>query len=1269
MKKNLFLLLFFFPVFLFAQVRATFEYKARTTPPGAGEYGLLGFFTDTDDLGFTTDSVKVDTTLFYDSAGNKFIVKSKSGSSPFLIGVDQVGHNIAPVTGKGQLTDTNELGVPYYSGGVTSKVQSKIYVEGMEIMGVDVAGVQVDLGTTIREWSVDSNYVENTVRAYSGLLYRKNSGVDATGHLPDTSSNWTITSIDYPLGVYDTLQLNTDLSSTFIGNTVSRIRKLNVKTKIDGSAVADVYIDIPSNLDGELSITSEDISNNYKGVIRAQNGSYFSTGDGRKISEYYLSDGETVFMKPSPSGVFITSNYRPRINGRQDIPSTRYNPCDRININGGWYDVSTYPIYGYSSVDTIISIPTSVKEKTGENIFIHTIHFWDINKSGSRWANLSSHYTVVENDTIHPITKKRTVPKFTLFDATSATLRYNTSTLDGYYQPDSTYTISFWARQGKDAASSNANLAVILQYGGNPDVSSGLLNITPDWNYYQVELTAFDVSRIFTGVDFLITGDIGDNVYITDPKLERGSSISGQEFYPTMDSVFVNQRLFANLPLVNATWDYDMVKGALGNDDVTLNYLSQKCQGINGCNYIYSATGFTLKDQLLMREGVKFVGSHTGVALTGSGSDSFQGARIKFDLQDTTKVGIQATGPSQIDGIGVKGFIFEIVSGLKAAIGTGDALDAQFEDITFLGSNDSLLYGMLFESGSLDCNVNNVSTLGKYAGFYGTSSLLRMDDCKYLGGAVGADITGGNWELYSCWFEDLDSTAIRYNSLGSELKVVDLYIEHVPQATSTGIPMFDIKAAKNVEFTRCNLGMQPGVDATNNAFEIDTVGIITLKNNDFGQIGGLYVNATDRTGSIIAIGNNHTRSTGFFNYDTWEGIPDSCSVVAIGNALRNVTATVVPDKNWIGCFETTGFKLRDGLLVGYDGNEIQGEILVRSDTIVLVGTQNLVRYSEQLNQSVEWNDIGGTMLVTTDDATSGDPEAELIVRNTATDIRINGITDAILKPETAYTFRYKAKIPSGGATMILRPEFDVPGGVGDKFGKPDTITTSWDIYTQTIISPTSDHLSGAVIDFVMTGDSVWLTEVSVTEGYFNEAYVETGATNILKKEVVFNGEMTVTGDLNAIISYDNSISGLSSANQKDAIDELAGRDAGDIPITDLAGGYASAAVEGALQELTMQTEIAPSDASTIAVTKYRCIIAIDNLEGSTQTQTINTANIPDGAEVFIKSNASVSVTFSLSSGNFVPLGSTTGQSTIAISGTGELKLLWSSDLNVFYQLL
>jgi hypothetical protein len=127
-------------------------------------------------------------------------------------------------------------------------------------------------------------------------------------------------------------------------------------------------------------------------------------------------------------------------------------------------------------------------------------------------------------------------------------------------------------------------------------------------------------------------------------------------------------------------------------------------------------------------------------------------------------------------------------------------------------------------------------------------------------------------------------------------------------------------------------------------------------------------------------------------------------------------------------------------------------------------------------------------------------------------------------------------------------------------------------------------------------------------------------------------------------------------------------DAGNVDIADIAGGYASTSVEGALQELTMQTEVAPTNASTIAVTKYRCIIAIDNLEGSTQTQTINTANIPDGAEIFIKSNASVSVTFSLSSGNFVPLGSTTGQSTIAISGTGELKLLWSSDLNVFYQL-
>lgn len=917
----------------------------------------------------------------------------------------------------------------------------------------------------------------------------------------------------------DTLNINTNISSIFVGTTVSRLRRLNIKANINGSASSDIYIDVPSILDGEMSVTTSDSSDTYKSILRSE--SFFWTNSGRKVSEYYLDNGESVSLKPSPNGVVLIAGFKSIINGKNDVVSERYIPGDRVQINGGWYDVKTYPEYGYSNVDTVISIPTNVKAKSGENLFTHSKHFWSETLSGVRWGNLNDNYIVTENDTIHPITGLRTVPKFEL-DNTTANIRYNALNLDGYYQPDSIYTVSFWARHGKDAASSNAELYAILQYSGNPDASSGALGITDEWQYFQVELTALGASRTFVSFDFQITGDVGDVVYVTDPKLERGSSISGQEFYPTTDSVFVNQRLFANLQLENGGINYDNVKGALGSDVTTINYLSDICQDTEGCNFIYSTTGFEIQpgEQLLLREGVIIQGTHTGSAITGNNSDIFQGPRIVLDLQDTTAIGIRPTGPSQIDGVGIKGFIIEIISGGYAAIGTGDALNMQIEDISFLGPLDSLLYGIVFESGSLDCNVNNVSALGKYAGFYGTSSLVRIYDSKYLGGGIGADITGGSWELYSCWFEDLSNSAIRYNSLGNELKVVDVYVEHAPQAGNPGVPMFDIKAAKNIEFTRGNLSMQPGVDETNIVFALDTVGVATIKSNDFGNVGGPLVTSTDYTGAIVAIGNNHPQLNGFFNYDTWEGIADSCSVVSIGNTYRLVTSTVRPDKNWIGCFETTGFKLKDGLLLGYDDNEIQGEIVFRSDTVTLVGTQNLVRYSEQINQVTEWNDIG-TITVTTDYANNDDGElkAELLEPSGGyASMRVNGLTTStFLKYNTAYTFKYDAKLPTASSEMVIRPDINV-SGAGDVLGELDTITTSWQTYTQTIISPDSDK-TGMVMDFEFFGDSVLFTKVSITEGYFNDAYVETGASNATAKEVVFNGDMTVTGTLTADPSY------------------------------------------------------------------------------------------------------------------------------------------------------
>lgn len=116
-----------------AQLIAEYNFVATTAAPGDGDYGLNGFFLDTDGYGVTTSDVVVDQTYFFDSSGKKYIIKSKSGSSPFQMGIDAVGHSDAPSTGIGQLTDLTSNGLPFFSGGVSDKLKAVINAEQMKV--------------------------------------------------------------------------------------------------------------------------------------------------------------------------------------------------------------------------------------------------------------------------------------------------------------------------------------------------------------------------------------------------------------------------------------------------------------------------------------------------------------------------------------------------------------------------------------------------------------------------------------------------------------------------------------------------------------------------------------------------------------------------------------------------------------------------------------------------------------------------------------------------------------------------------------------------------------------------------------------------------------------------------------------------------------------------------------------------------------------------------------------------------------------------------
>ncbi|MEM1326158.1 MAG: hypothetical protein AAGI23_09405 [Bacteroidota bacterium] len=126
---------------------AEYDNRVSVTPPGAGTYGMNGFFEDADALGYTISDIIIDSTRFEDAVGNIYIIRSTAGSSPIQIGVDYLSGNgdQAPATGYGTIYNpTKNFDFPLETFGITGKSRSimerRYRVEVDSLLNRQVAG-------------------------------------------------------------------------------------------------------------------------------------------------------------------------------------------------------------------------------------------------------------------------------------------------------------------------------------------------------------------------------------------------------------------------------------------------------------------------------------------------------------------------------------------------------------------------------------------------------------------------------------------------------------------------------------------------------------------------------------------------------------------------------------------------------------------------------------------------------------------------------------------------------------------------------------------------------------------------------------------------------------------------------------------------------------------------------------------------------------------------------------------------------------------------
>lgn len=173
-------------------LRADFDNRLNTTPPGAGTYGIIGFFVDSDGLGFTPSDVVVDSMWFEDVANNIFIIKSISGSSPMTLGLDALGHSNAPASGFGTIyKPTKNHDFPLTTGSESTSSTAGKFSRMMyaidSLLGVVTTPSTIFLGGTFT--SATTNLLYEDVTGSWSTRFRSPSNNGYLGVYSDTTDS------------------------------------------------------------------------------------------------------------------------------------------------------------------------------------------------------------------------------------------------------------------------------------------------------------------------------------------------------------------------------------------------------------------------------------------------------------------------------------------------------------------------------------------------------------------------------------------------------------------------------------------------------------------------------------------------------------------------------------------------------------------------------------------------------------------------------------------------------------------------------------------------------------------------------------------------------------------------------------------------------------------------------------------------------------------------------------------------------------------------
>ena len=919
---------------------------------------------------------------------------------------------------------------------------------------------------------------------------------------------------------------NQDIDSTIINTILQKRRNALLTLFLTDSITQNHFVQLPnpSLYTGKQFFVKAD----YK-----KNGHWFKLKRGLKnpvikangniALEFFLPNGEILLIKSDGQHWSIKYSNKPKsINKYDDWKKFLFEPGEKIKYQGLDYEIVTATYLndslGYIRNNSFSVIPVQGWFQSPTNLFYNSENFVRRtprpNGTPNGWRYVAEDFTF-ERNTRDVISVDGDYTATKVIYGTDSFVKFEQINNDIPFTIENgdTVFVSFYVRTAE-----NDTLTSDLIYRDRENRGfDELMNlsdslITDEWRLIKFNYIANQGNKTEISPEFFAESSNyqpGDSIYV-----DKFSYTVGDYKYTNTADIYRNSdTLYAVLPTkpiqigVNSTqliiptpisnsFIYTSSIDGFADDTERLNESIYRCVNSDNCAGVFVDEPLTITDTISIPSffTLKSLGDKTPITANLNNAD--------LDLFICGDYNESYSNEIRLENLSINA-----ISPANSAIKTFSSLRGHIENVNINGTENKLFDYGIYEYNEnfraidfelIETNISNCDT-AMYFEHQHTASWqnVRAINCNW--GFISGPGSSG-FTAFGLDIELIENSGIVKNSEG-QMIIFDLGGEKNAIA-GNNTPVIDVKKASTVKIDGSCCGTMTGSNSNTSYIRIDTVEEATITNNNVILQGPLVwpMTVTDQTQNFVYYNN-------YFN----EGPARPFEIDSVKAKQRFI---FLRDEFIVDNLITEKPFMDSSFLLN---TSIDRTIRFLSDTAVLIGANNLLARSNDIQQFPFWNNNSNSVNFT---AGQIDPEGG----NTASKVKWQGGFDSFiylpqsggtsyeLTPNSYYNLSFYCRLISAGDSSWIYPlisEAELIQG--------DTAfinTTTYNRYDFTFKTSEKINSSQRITFNVAPQDSFLFAFPQLSEGYYVKDYIETTISgNIESTKVVANGSLEVTGDI------------------------------------------------------------------------------------------------------------------------------------------------------------